>query len=171
MTIQTWQNDGPFGPVPTAPKGWTWEELMDMAIERANEGALQGEVPVGAVVVSAQGEILATAHNGPLHLDDPSAHAEMLAIRQAAAKIGNYRLDDCFLVVTLEPCLMCTGALVHARIAGVVYGAKDEKTGAVSSCLDGFELPFLNHHPWHMGYVRRTACAKLLQDFFEARRA
>lgn len=163
-------DDGPYGPVPNAPKGWTWHKLMDIALEEAHKASAHNEVPVGAVIVSAEGEILATAHNKPIANNDPSAHAEMVAIRKAAEKIQNYRLDNAYLIVTLEPCLMCTGAIVHARLAGVVFGAVDHKAGAVCSCIDGFDLPFLNHKPWHMAYVRHNACAQLLRDFFEERR-
>ncbi|MFI3272869.1 MAG: tRNA adenosine(34) deaminase TadA [Pseudomonadota bacterium] len=162
--------DGPFGPVPSAPKGWTWHTLMDIALQEASKASHAGEVPVGAVIVSAEGEILATAHNEPIANHDPSAHAEMLAIRKAAEKLKNYRLDGAYLVVTLEPCIMCAGAIVHARLAGVVYGALDHKAGAVCSCMDAFDLPFLNHKPWHMAYVRHEACAQVLRDFFEQRR-
>lgn len=165
------QPDGPFGPVPTPPAGWdSWNELMERALEQARLGAVRGEVPVGAIVVDAKGRILGAAHNRPSCDSDPSAHAEMLALREAAATLGNYRLDGAYLVVTLEPCMMCAGAAVHARVAGVIYGADDPKAGAVSSCLDGLELPFHNHHPWHMGGILRGACAEVLQTFFKDRR-
>ncbi len=162
--------DGPFGPVPTPPQGWTWQALMDIALAEAHKAQDAAEVPVGAVIVSAEGKILARAHNEPISHHDPSAHAEMLAIRKAAAACENYRLDGAYLVVTLEPCLMCAGAIVHARLAGVVFGALDHKAGAVCSCLDAFDLPFLNHKPWHMAYVRHAACAQILRTFFEQRR-
>lgn len=162
--------EGPCGPVPSAPQGWTWDALMDEALAEARLAASHDEVPVGAVVVEATGRIIGRGHNRPVRGNDPSAHAEMLALRDAAATLENYRLDGCVLVVTLEPCMMCTGAIVHARIAGVVYGAPDPKAGAVTSCLEGFELPFLNHRPWHMCGVRRRACSDVLQDFFKERR-
>lgn len=158
--------DGPFGPVPNPPKGWSWHSLMDIALDEAEKASASGEVPVGAIIVSQNGEILAKAHNKPIANNDPSAHAEMLAIRKAASKVLNYRLDNAYLVVTLEPCLMCAGAIVHARLAGVIFGAVDHKAGAVCSCLDAFDLPFLNHKPWHMAYVRHVKCAELLSTFF-----
>ncbi len=128
------------------------------------------EVPVGALVVSPEGRILGRGRNSPIGSCDPTAHAEITALRRAAEVLGNYRLDGCLLVVTLEPCLMCVGAIVHARIAGVVYGASDLKAGAVVSCLDGFEQPFLNHRVWHMGGICEGACADMLRGFFEERR-
>ncbi len=158
------------GPIPSAPKGYTWEQLMDMALEEAHKASsLHDEVPVGAVLVSAQGEILARAHNACIHKHDPTAHAEILALRQAGKKIENYRLKGTVLVVTLEPCLMCAGALVHARIDGLVYGAQDLKAGAISSCCDSLEQPFLNHKVWHMGGVKSEKCAELLKTFFNGK--
>lgn len=142
--------------------------------DSATQGALTPshtiEVPVGAVLVGPDGTIVAQAHNAPETLCDPSAHAEMLALRLGAQRLGSYRLGGCVMVVTLEPCLMCVGAMVHARLAGVVYGAADLKTGAVASCLEGFELPLHNHRVWHMGGVRSHEAARLLHDFFHARR-
>jgi len=129
-----------------------------------------GEVPVGALVVSGSGGIVARAGNAMARLNDPTAHAEILALRAACRAAGNYRLEGCVLLTTLEPCLMCTGALVHARISGLVYGVADRKAGSISSCLDGLDLPFLNHRVWHMGGVAEGACAELLRGFFEQRR-
>lgn len=126
----------------------------------------QAEVPVAALVVAPDGRILSRARNRPITDHDPSAHAEVLALREAACITGNYRLTNCVLVVTLEPCLMCVGALVHARVAGVVYGAADVRAGAVDSCIAGLNLPFLNHHPWHLGGVRGEVCAQALRQFF-----
>lgn len=143
---------------------------MERALRQARLAAAEGEVPVGAVLAAADGRLLAEAHNRPLGLHDPTAHAEMLALRRAGAVLGNYRLGGCVLVVTLEPCAMCAAALVHARLAGVVYGAADALAGAVSSCAETLEAPFFNHHVWHMGGVRSAACAELLRDFFAARR-
>ena len=157
-----------WGPVPTAPAGRTWEELMNQALALADEAALDGEIPVGALVVTPEGHIAGQGRNSPLGRHDPTAHAEVLALRAAAGQLGNYRLEGCVMVVTLEPCLMCVGAMVHARVAGVVYGAEDRKTGAVSSCLDGLALPFHNHRPWHLGGVCSGACAQRLHDFFRA---
>lgn len=159
-----------WGPVPTPPFGRTWEELMALALSEARVSAAQSEVPVGAVVVAPNGTILSAAHNGPQTLSDPTAHAEILALRAAARAFGNYRLEKCVLVVTLEPCFMCAGALVHARVAGVVYGARDKKAGAVESCLNALDLPFHNHRVWHMGGIAADACAALLQDFFLLKR-
>ena len=130
----------------------------------------QGEVPVGALIVDPAGTILAVEHNQPITLSDPSAHAEIMAMRSAGAVLGNYRLEGCILVVTLEPCLMCTGAIVHARLAGVVYGAADNKAGAVESCFNGLDLPFHNHRVWHMGGIAAPECASLLQNFFQKSR-
>ncbi len=155
-----------LGPVPSPPPGHSWEALMDLAIDEARRAAAYGEVPVGAVVVDKTGRLLARAHNEPLGRCDPTAHAEIQALRRAGSALGNYRLENCILIVTLEPCLMCAGALVHARMAGVVFGAADRKAGAVVSCLDGLEQPFHNHIPWHMGGIRSAACAALLRNFF-----
>ncbi len=154
------------GSVPPAPYGHTWHDLMGLALHQARMASQKNEVPVGAVLVHMQGEILAQVHNMPLTLHDPTAHAEILALRAAGQKLQNYRLADTILIVTLEPCLMCTGALVHSRIQGVVYGAADRKAGALSSCCEGLELSFLNHKVWHMGGVRSEECAQLLTDFF-----
>ncbi len=154
------------GVIPSPPQGHTWHDLMGLALEQAHKAAHAQEVPVGAVIVHNDGRILAACHNGPIALHDPTAHAEVLAIRAAGQKLANYRLNNCYLIVTLEPCLMCTGALVHSRISGLVYGAADRKSGAVSSCYEGLDLPFLNHKVWHMGGVRSEECAQILHDFF-----
>jgi len=143
---------------------------MHLALEQAQAGQAQGEVPVGAILVGRDGTILASAHNACLALHDPTAHAEILALRRAAERIGNYRLGGTVLIVSLEPCLMCAGALVHARVDGVVYGAADPLAGAVSSCFEAFSLPCHNHTIWHMGGVAGEKCAALLQDFFLKRR-
>jgi tRNA(adenine34) deaminase len=125
---------------------------------------------VGAVLAGHDGTILAGAHNECLALHDPTAHAEILALRRAAAQLGNCRLGRTVLIVSLEPCLMCAGALVHARVDGIVYGATDPLAGAVSSRLEALALPFHNHTVWHMGGVAGGECAALLQDFFRKRR-
>jgi tRNA(adenine34) deaminase len=143
---------------------------MRLALEQADAGAAQGEVPVGAVLAGRDGTILAGAHNACLSLNDPTAHAEILALRQAARRLGNYRLSGTVLIVSLEPCLMCAGALAHARVDGVVYGAADPLTGAVVSRLEAFALPFHNHAVWHMGGVAGEECAALLRNFFMQRR-
>ena len=143
---------------------------MLQAIAKARQAPQQGEVPVGALIVDPAGTILAAEHNQPITLSDPSAHAEIMAMRSAGAVLGNYRLEGCILVVTLEPCLMCTGAIVHARLAGVVYGAADNKARAVESCFNGLDLPFHNHRVWHMGGIAAPECASLLQKFFQKSR-
>ena len=157
--------------LPTPPGAWeSWDALMRLALQEAAHAAALGEVPVGALVVDAQGKIIGRGHNAPISRADPTAHAEIAALRQAARSTGNYRLGGCTLVVTLEPCLMCLGAMVHARVSGLVYGAADAKAGAVVSCLEGLELPFLNHSLWHAGDILAGECSALLADFFRARR-
>jgi tRNA(adenine34) deaminase len=143
---------------------------MYLAMEQARAGEAQGETPVGAVIAGRDGTILAEAHNACIALNDPTAHAEILALRRAAARIGNCRLGGTVLIVSLEPCLMCAGALVHARVDGVVYGAADPLAGAVGSRLEAFALPFHNHSVWHMGGVASEECAALLRNFFLKRR-
>lgn len=142
---------------------------MQLAIAQAELAASLGEVPVGAVVVLNQ-EVIATAHNQPIGQHDPSAHAEIQALRLAAARLGNYRLVDCHLYVTLEPCAMCAGAIQHARIKQLVFGAKDLKTGACGSVIDLMAEKKLNHHTQVIAGVMADECAKLLSDFFKQRR-
>jgi tRNA(adenine34) deaminase len=146
------------------------EDFMHAALELAQQAAISGEVPVGAVVVK-HGEIIGRGSNAPISRHDPSAHAEMLALRDAALRIGNYRLVDCELYVTLEPCLMCAGAIFHARIARVIYGAPDPKTGAAGSVLNLFEEQRLNHHASVHGGVLAAECGEVLSQFFASRRA
>ena len=146
------------------------EDFMRVALQLAQQAATSGEVPVGAVVVKG-GEIIGRGSNAPIGRHDPSAHAEMLALRDAAQRIGNYRLVDCELYVTLEPCLMCAGVIFHSRIARVVYGAPDPKTGAAGSVLNLFEEQRLNHHATVLGGVLATECGDVLSQFFAARRA
>jgi tRNA(adenine34) deaminase len=146
------------------------EDFMRAALELARQAELAGEVPVGAVVVK-DGVIIGRGSNAPIGRHDPSAHAEMLALRDAAQREGNYRLVGCELYVTLEPCLMCVGAMFHARIARVVYGASDPKTGAAGSVLDLFEEQRLNHHATVEGGVLADECGNVLSQFFAARRA
>ena len=160
----------PAGPVPSPPAGHGWAGLMHLALEQARAGEDHGEAPVGAVLVGRDGTLLAEAHNACLALNDPTAHAEILVLRRAAERLGNYRLGGTVLIVTLEPCLMCAGALVHARVDGVVYGAADSSAGAVISRLEALALPCHNHTVWHMGGVEGEECAALLRNFFRKRR-
>jgi tRNA(adenine34) deaminase len=150
-------------------------ELMALALAEARRGAEEGEVPVGAVVVrqGADGDggvVVAAAHNRPIALNDPTAHAEMLALREAAAALGGYRLEGAALFVTLEPCVMCVGAMVHARIAELYFGARDEKAGALGSVYDIGRDGLLNHRIEVYGGLMEPECAALLRDFFRSRR-
>jgi tRNA(adenine34) deaminase len=142
---------------------------MRLALAQAQAAAQAGEVPVGAVVVR-QGQLVATGRNAPIAGHDPTAHAEIVALRAAAQALGNYRLDDCTLYVTLEPCAMCSGALLHARVAAVVYGASDPKTGAAGSALQVLQHPALNHRTQVRSGVLAEACGALLRQFFAPRR-
>jgi tRNA(adenine34) deaminase len=142
---------------------------MGEALACARSAGACGEVPVGAVVVS-EGRIIARAGNAPISRQDPSAHAEILALREAAQALGNYRLPGCSVYVTLEPCAMCAGAMVHARVARLVFGATDPKTGACGSVLNLFAERRLNHHTAVTGGVRAQDCGGLLSSFFLARR-
>lgn len=148
----------------------TDEQAMHLAIAQAQAAGLAGEVPVGAVLVR-NGQVLATGANAPVGHSDPTAHAEVVALRAAAASLGNYRLDGCTLYVTLEPCAMCAGAMLHARLARVVFGAADPRTGAAGSVVDLFSQPLLNHHTKVSGGVLQDQCGALLTDFFQARRS
>ncbi len=143
---------------------------MQFAITQAETAASMGEVPVGAVLV-LDNQIVAASHNMPIAKHDPTAHAEILTLRTAAEKIGNYRLLNATLYVTLEPCLMCCGAMVHARIKRVVYGALDKKTGAIVSKMQALDQAFLNHRVEHEGGILAEKCGQLLSEFFQARRA
>ena len=142
---------------------------MQRALAEAEAAGTAGEVPVGAAVVRG-GELLAAAGNAPIGGHDPTGHAEIRALRRAAEAEANYRLPDTTLYVTLEPCLMCVGALVHARVARVVFGAADPKSGAAGGVLDGFALPGLNHRPEVSGGVLAEECSALLRQFFRSRR-
>ena len=142
---------------------------MREALQLALRAAVQGEVPVGAVVVR-DGQIIGRGYNAPIVSNDPSAHAEIRALREAGRTLGNYRLGDCTLYVTLEPCAMCAGAIMHARIARLVYGAADPKTGACGSVIDLFAENRLNHHTEVKGGVLAAEAGKQLSDFFAARR-
>jgi tRNA(adenine34) deaminase len=146
-----------------------FEELMDAALAEARRALDTGEVPIGAVV-AMEGEIVGRGFNQPIGATDPTAHAEIVALREAARRVGNYRLTDATLCVTIEPCLMCVGALVHARIGTLVYGALEPKSGAVRSAVRGDELPGLNHRFLVVGGVREAECRELMQAFFKAKR-
>jgi tRNA(adenine34) deaminase len=143
---------------------------MLLAIDAARKAWALGEVPVGAVVVK-DGEVIATGYNQPIGSHDPTAHAEIAALRAAATVLGNYRLPGCELYVTLEPCVMCAGAMMHARLARVVYGAADPKTGACGSIVNLFSEEKLNHHTEVLGGVLAEDCGLLLKSFFAERRA
>ncbi|MDD5336150.1 MAG: tRNA adenosine(34) deaminase TadA [Rhodoferax sp.] len=143
--------------------------FMTLALAQARAAMAAGEVPVGAVVVRA-GQVIASGSNAPIGRHDPSAHAEIVALRAAALALANYRLIDCELFVTLEPCAMCVGAMLHARLKRVVFGAPDPKTGAAGSVLDLFANPRLNHQTQLQGGLMAAECADLLQDFFQQRR-
>jgi tRNA(adenine34) deaminase len=144
-------------------------DWMGEALALARSAASRGEVPVGAIVV-CNDAIIGRGGNSPISISDPTAHAEITALRDAAAASGNYRLVDCALYATLEPCAMCAGAMLHARIARVVYGARDPKTGACGSVIDLFAERRLNHHATVIGGVRAEECGMLLSRFFAARR-
>ena len=146
------------------------QHYMGEALYQARLSLDAGEVPVGAVLVGADGKILAHAHNFPISLNDPTAHAEILALRQAAEILGNYRLPGLTLYVTMEPCLMCTGALMYARIKRLVFGAQDLKAGACVSLYRIPEDPRLNHRMEVTGGVREAECRELMQKFFQERR-
>ena len=148
----------------------THETFMIMALAQAQIAADAGEVPVGAVVVSPEGDVLSAQHNRQIDANDPTAHAEILALREAAAKIGNYRLVDCTLYVTLEPCTMCCGALVHARVSELYFGAYEPKAGAVISTASVLDGPSLNHDVRWCGGLLAESSASLLKTFFAERR-
>jgi tRNA(adenine34) deaminase len=144
---------------------------MRLALEQARLAREQGEVPVGAVVLDASGRVLGSGFNRTIAGSDPTAHAEIEALRAAAAAMGNYRLPGMSLYVTLEPCAMCLGAMLHARLARVVYGASDPKTGACGSVLDFHTHPRINHQTQVVGGVLQDECGELLRAFFRERRA
>ncbi len=143
---------------------------LGLALDEARLAAAEGEVPVGAIIVT-NGKVIASAHNQPLALNDPTAHAEVLALRAAAKMLASYRLIGTSLYVTLEPCLMCVGAIVHARVARVVYGARDPKAGAFGSVFDLGRDGRLNHRLEVYGGVRAAECSTLLSNFFRTRRS
>jgi len=143
---------------------------MGQAIEEGESAFSEGEVPVGAVLVDTKGRILARAHNQPIALKDPTAHAEILALRQGGTAVDNYRLNGCTLVVTVEPCLMCMGAVIHARIARLVFGAFDPKGGAAGSLYDLSRDDRLNHRLEVVSGIMEAACQDLMRRFFRDRR-
>jgi len=145
------------------------EGFMREALMQARRGYREGEVPIGAVVV-CNGESIARAHNRPIHLSDPSAHAEVLALRRAGRRLGNYRLSGCALYVTIEPCVMCVGAIVQARIQRLVVGAMDPKAGACGSVLPVLNSEKLNHRVVMESGILQADCAAILQQFFRERR-
>ena len=146
------------------------EEALGLALEEARRAAQAGEVPIGALVV-LDGRVIGRAHNAPITLKDPTAHAEILALRAAARERGNYRLEGATLYTTVEPCLMCCGALVHARVDRLVYGAADPKAGAVASLYRILDDRRLNHRIEITAGVRAEECGALLRGFFRSRRA
>lgn len=145
-------------------------ELMKLALKEARKASREQEVPVGAVLVTNTGDILSAAHNRTITLNDPTAHAEILALRQAAQKVANYRLLNTILYVTIEPCLMCMGAIVHARVSRVVFGTDDPKWGAAGSLYNFANDIKINHRPEIIRGICRDECRSLIQDFFQARR-
>ncbi len=147
-----------------------WNTYMEEALIEAQKAKEMDEVPVGCIVIDGTGNIIGRGYNSPIRLNDPCAHAEILAIRQACARAGNYRLTESYLISTLEPCLMCVGAIIHSRIRGVVFGCRDEKAGALVSRLSVKELSWVNHKFWIKWGVMENRCRSLLQDFFKKKR-
>ncbi len=145
-------------------------KLMQLAINEAIKARQNDEVPVGAALVAESGKILSLAHNSTINLSDPTAHAEMLALRMAAKKLLNYRLLNTTLYVTVEPCIMCMGAIVHARVSRIVFGINDPKWGAAGSIYNFANDPRLNHQPEIIGGVCKDECRRLIQDFFRSKR-
>jgi tRNA(adenine34) deaminase len=146
------------------------DEFMRAALSLAGEARRRGEVPVGAVVV-LDGDVIGEGFNHPIGAHDPTAHAEIVAMRAAASRLGNYRLTGATLYVTIEPCQMCVGAMVHARVARLVYGAREPKAGAIESAMRAHEHPSLNHRVEVVGGVLEAECRAMIQGFFEERRA
>ena len=143
---------------------------MQKALEEAEKSLSKNEVPVGAVIV-LDGEIIGSGHNQPILKKDPTSHAEIEAIRNASEEIKNYRLNGADLYVTLEPCTMCFGAIVHSRISNIFFGANDQKSGVCGSCEDLSEKKYFNHKPHIIGQIMNKECSKILKDFFKARRS
>ena len=146
------------------------EPFMDLAIEEAKKAQMAGEVPVGAVIVS-DGVIIARGFNQPIHLHDPTAHAEIAAIREACSNHANYRLSNATMYCTVEPCMMCAGAMIHARLQRLVFGTSDPKAGSAGSIYNVLTDPRLNHHVEVVSGIREETCATLLRNFFAERRS
>ncbi len=159
----------PIARLPKKSISETDQDYMQLALVLAQQAAQAGEIPVGAIIVK-DGMVIGQGSNAPIKMNDPSAHAEIRAIRVAAQYLENYRLVDCTLYVTLEPCAMCTGAIQHARIARLVYGANDLKTGACGSVINLMTEPKLNHHTEVSGGILADECGSVLSDFFKQRR-
>jgi len=157
-------------PTPGPDDPLVWEPFMREALQLAGLAEERGDVPVGAVVVDAGGRIIGRGENRTIFENDPTAHAEILALRQAGARVGNHRLTDAVMVVTLEPCIMCVGAVIQARLAGVVFAAPDPKAGCLVSRMNGAALPWSNHHFWSLGGVLEQECSAKLSGFFQKRR-
>jgi tRNA(adenine34) deaminase len=155
--------------VTDVPGGLTADAFMRAALEQADQAKHRGEVPVGAVVV-VDGAIVGRGFNQPISAHDPTAHAEIVALRDAARRAGNYRLTGATVYVTLEPCQMCVGAMIHARIARLVYGTREPKAGAIESAMRAHEHPSLNHRMEAVGGVLEEECRAMIQGFFQERR-
>ena len=147
-----------------------YDQLMGEALLEAGKALEKGEVPVGAVLAGPEGEILARGYNQPISLNDPTAHAEIIALREAAARCGNYRLQGTTLVVTIEPCIMCMGAAINARVSRLVFGAFDPKAGAAGSIYNLYDDPRLNHRIEVVSGIRENECREMLQAFFRSKR-
>ena len=145
-------------------------DYMELALAHAEKAGQRGEIPIGAVLVASNGQVLAAAHNQPVTLSDPTAHAEILVLRASGKKIENYRILDSTLYVTIEPCVMCMGAIIHARLKRLVFGAPDPKWGAAGSLFDLTNDDRLNHRIQVVGGILAPRCKKLMQDFFRQRR-
>ena len=147
-----------------------YELLMEQALIEAKKGFEEGEVPVGAVIAGPDGDIVASAHNQPIGLNDPTAHAEILALRDAGSYYKNYRLNDTTLVVTIEPCIMCIGAAIYSRVSTLVFGAFDQKGGAAGSLYNPAKDSRMNHQIEIISGIKEKECGDLLKDFFKSRR-
>ena len=146
------------------------ENFMELALDEAKKAGQIGEVPIGAILVAENGEVLSATHNQSITLADPTAHAEILALRSAACKLNNYRLLNTSLYVTIEPCIMCMGAIVHARVSRIVFGASDPRWGAAGSLYNLATDTRLNHQPDITGGICEDECRALIQDFFRKKR-